>query len=345
VFDTPSPAAIASAWCRLGPSAFLREGARRVKNAAVAAFHQRVLGTRFYEAAVRDYRMVVDLRDPGLSRQLVVRGGREPEHAFLLERELGPGAVVLDLGANIGYYTVMMARLVGPSGRVYAVEPFPSNVELLNVNIRLNAVTEIVTTERVAIARVSGVETLYVSERSNWHSLVPPGAANSPIHERTYVDAIVVPAKSLWEFIDEKPPIDLVRLDLEGYEVAVFEGLLPHLPSPDFRAKILFETHPEFYDRSHRDMRRVLTELLHGGGGGYVAKFLVSDRHASGGGAELFRRHGYTDAHIVATFPIYDRAIYRGVTAEDAVELISGSELVHAALLEPGPRCQDRLTE
>lgn len=285
--DIPDRTAIRNAFHRLGPRAFLREGSRRAKNLAIAAFYKRVLRRRFYETRVRDYRMVLDLDDPGLSSQLAMRGSREPEHAFLLQRELGRGGVALDLGANIGYYTVMIARLVGPGGRVYAVEPYPPNVELLSVNIRLNGMADIVEVSALAIGKASGVGTLYVSERSNWHSFVPPGSENSPDHRRSYLGAIEVPTQSLWEFVQEKRPIDLIRLDLEGYEVEGFAGLVPHLAGTDFRAKILFETHPEFYGGGKRDMRRVLSALFESGG--YVPKFLVSDPHAAGGGAELFR--------------------------------------------------------
>jgi len=343
VHDIPDRTAIRSAFRRLGPRAFLREGSRRAKNAVIATFYKHVLRRRFYETRVRDYRMVLDLHDPGLSSELAMRGSREPEHAFLLQRELGPGGVVLDLGANIGYYTVMMARLVGPSGRVYAVEPYPPNVELLNVNIRLNGMADIVETSALAIGEASGVGMLHVSERSNWHSFVPAGSENSPEYRRSYLGAIEVPTRSLWDFVQGRRPIDLIRLDLEGYEVEVFEGLVPHLPRTDFRARILFETHPEFYGNDKRDMRRVLSALFESGR--YVPKFLVSDRHTAGGGAELFRGRGYTGDHIVAAFPVYDRAVYRGVSRRDAVDLISGSELVHSALLERERGPQDRLIE
>jgi FkbM family methyltransferase len=334
----PRPKAITSALRRLGPGALLREASRRATNMAITAFYRRVLGTRFYERRVRDYRMVLDLADPGLSTQLAIRGSREPEHAFLIERELDPGAVALDVGANIGYYTIMMARLVGPRGKVYAVEPFPPSADLLGVNIRLNAVADIVDASVLAIGRNSGRGTLHVSERSNWHCLGPPATANWPKYQRTYVRTIEVPTRSLWDFVQGKRAIDLIRMDLEGYEVEIFDGLLPHLGGGGFRAKLLFETHPEFYGAGRRDMRRVLTALL---AAGYDPKYLVSDRHASGGGARLFESRGYTSGSIVGLFPGADRAIYQGISRSDAIDLISGSDLVHAALLERRERHQE----
>ena len=81
---------------------------------------------------------MLDSDDPGISRQLLRYGAREPEQKFIIESTLKPGMVAFDLGANLGYYTVMMARLAGERGRVYAVEPFPDNFRLLGENVRRN---------------------------------------------------------------------------------------------------------------------------------------------------------------------------------------------------------------
>lgn len=71
------------------------------------------LGARYYKKRVHDYSFWLDLHDPGVSKQLMIRGSREPEHRYLLRRELKAGMTALDLGANIGYYTVMMAKFEG----------------------------------------------------------------------------------------------------------------------------------------------------------------------------------------------------------------------------------------
>src|SRR5688572_13621160 len=61
-----------------------------------------------------------------------------------LFRELiRPGMVVVDVGANIGYFSLLASTLVGPTGRVYAFEPDPVNCALLRKNVRLNRVTNI----------------------------------------------------------------------------------------------------------------------------------------------------------------------------------------------------------
>ena len=99
----------------------LSEVARRGCNAGYLALQRYVLGRRFIEKRIYDYVLVLDSDDPGISSRLLRHGAREPEQKFIIESTLKPGMVAFDLGANLGYYTVMMARLVGDSGRVYAV--------------------------------------------------------------------------------------------------------------------------------------------------------------------------------------------------------------------------------
>src|SRR5690606_35789053 len=127
---------------------------------------ERHLGQRLIERKVKDYRLLLDSRDPGIHRSLLRRGSRAHEQRYLLEKTLRSGMRALDLGANIGYYTVMMSKLVGERGRVYAVEPHPENFALLEQNIRLNRLTN-VEAEQVAIDVCGGKRTLLVSNRCN----------------------------------------------------------------------------------------------------------------------------------------------------------------------------------
>ena len=99
-----------------------------------------LLRQKYLVRRIHDYQMCLDLYDPGLSRDIVIRGTREEQLKYLIEREVHEGDVVLDVGANIGYYTIMLAKLVGSSGRVYALEPEANNFSLLNQNVALNDV-------------------------------------------------------------------------------------------------------------------------------------------------------------------------------------------------------------
>ena len=72
-----------------------------------------------------------------------VLGAYEPEIADVLRREIAPGSVCFDVGANVGYYAILMARLAGENGTVVAFEPVPLNFETLEQNIALNALKNV----------------------------------------------------------------------------------------------------------------------------------------------------------------------------------------------------------
>jgi protein-L-isoaspartate O-methyltransferase len=81
--------------------------------------------------------MYLRIRDKGVSRQLALVGVREKFSTETLQGELREGDCVVDIGANIGYYALMEARLVGSYGKVYAIEPVSYNFQLLENNIQL----------------------------------------------------------------------------------------------------------------------------------------------------------------------------------------------------------------
>jgi SAM-dependent methyltransferase len=90
----------------------------------------------------------------------VVRGATDDLYYLLPQREgdveafiagrLGEGSVFVDVGANVGYYTLLASRLVGPGGAVYAVEPIPSTAAMLRANVRLNDCRNVVVIKGVA---------------------------------------------------------------------------------------------------------------------------------------------------------------------------------------------------
>ena len=77
-------------------------------------------------------------RDRFITPSLIHAGCFEPFQTELVVNEVRPGDVAIDLGAHIGYYTLLLARLVGPTGRVLAFEPDPDNFALLSRNVEMN---------------------------------------------------------------------------------------------------------------------------------------------------------------------------------------------------------------
>src|SRR5262245_29019565 len=315
---------------------------RRARNLGSFAVQRYLLGRRYVERPINDFRLVLDGKDPGISRQLIYFGRREAEQKFIIEQVLQPGMTALDVGANIGYFTVMMARIVGATGRVYAVEPHPGNFELLRTNVARNGFADFAELQEIALARTSGRQPLLLSRHSNCHSLFRPALnACLPWHEkyrRPVVGAVEVETSTLSDYLKGKKPIDFLHMDIEGYEVEILRSLAEQAVEGSGRLSVLFETHPEFYDTHYNDIRPVLDELCRRHG--YRIHCLVSD-HQNGWrehpevepARAIFARHGYESASILARFR--NRAIYSGLKTSDAIALIATREQVHAALLVP----------
>jgi FkbM family methyltransferase len=135
---------------------------------------------------------------------------------------LQPGSVVIDVGANLGEWTVPFARKVGPAGRVLAIEPAPRNAVALESTLAANALrhAEIV---RCAVGDNDGIAQFAVpvvtSARTDTGTarIGPTGAGH---------DALQVPLRSLDSLAAEQdlPRLDLIKIDVEGHERKVLDG-------------------------------------------------------------------------------------------------------------------------
>ena len=187
---------------------------------------------------IQGSQMCLDVRDKGVSRELALVGVREGLFTQTLQGALKEGDCVVDVGANIGYYALMEARLLGPRGRVYAIEPVPHNMELLRESVRLNGY-ENIETFPIGIGSSNGTSTMYLSDHPNWCSFYPP---------RKIVGTINVQIASLDTFLKDKRRPDLLRMDTEGYEYEILAGMNGILAS-GIPLKLLIEFHPDIMGR------------------------------------------------------------------------------------------------
>ncbi|MGK7869557.1 FkbM family methyltransferase [Falsiroseomonas sp. E2-1-a20] len=148
----------------------------------------------------------------------LMRDRSEPELA-LLDRLIGPGGQMLDIGANIGIYTLRAATLVGRSGRVIAVEPGREALRALRANLALNDMPQ-VTVLPVALAAEEGVAQLYHVALGN------DPQAFSLLPQKGDVASEQVVTRTLDSILDEvgATRLDLIKMDVEGLELAVLRG-------------------------------------------------------------------------------------------------------------------------
>jgi FkbM family methyltransferase len=164
--------------------------------------------------------------DMSLTPELVSHGIYEPAFTHYLIRTLTPRQKVIDVGANIGMYTVLMAGLVGPSGKVTAYEPNPDILPYLSENVAVNWFNDRVDIRAAAASDISGRVPLYVAERfmGNSSLLAPDSSyfAHVPMDTVREVEVDVEPLDDAVELPDR---VDLVKMDVEGAELRVMRGM------------------------------------------------------------------------------------------------------------------------
>jgi FkbM family methyltransferase len=194
----------------------------------------------------------------------------EPNLTSWLEGRLRPGDVFVDVGANVGYFTVLASRLVGESGRVVAIEPSPLANTVLRRNVSDNG-GENVRVEDVAVWDSSGEVVVFgASQRIVGGTTLDPAWA-----ARWSLDTqIAVPAEPLSKLLsdDEVARAAVLKVDVEGSELQVLEGMEPLFPRLRDDAAIVLEL--------EGDAVRIATETL--GRYGFEAFVIENDYSADG---------------------------------------------------------------
>jgi len=163
-------------------------------------------------------RMEIVPRDV-MNTALFLFGTFEISETRLVQALLRPGMTLIDVGANVGYYTLVGARIVGPRGAVHSFEPNTAIRDQLSANIRRNGFDN-VTVHAEAMTRHSGNVKFYLSasENSGTSSIVPGSGLKDEGED--------VPCLSLDDFAAslEPRPLDVLKIDIEGAELEVIEG-------------------------------------------------------------------------------------------------------------------------
>jgi FkbM family methyltransferase len=202
------------------PLAIFRKAASLPTFAPLRASLGRVLARTRLRAWARlhtGHRLRVDL-DSSVGRSIWLRGRYEPQVEAQLRRHLRPGDRFVDVGANVGYFSILASSLVGPAGEVHAFEPNPGLVSLLADSVRANRFTNV---------RVNALALW--SEPSEHVLQLEPSSAQSFVRadrEAKGGAALRVPATTLDDYLAEAglPSIHVVKIDVEGAELQVLRG-------------------------------------------------------------------------------------------------------------------------
>lgn len=191
---------------------------------------EKSLPKKIIKKRINDYELFINSNGKGIHRDLTINSIREPISTKIVNSLLKEGDVVLEAGANIGYYAILESKRVGEKGLVYAVEPSKENFNLLNKNIQLNGLKNI-KTFNLGFNKIEGIINLNISKDSN---------LNTPMEIKNPLRVEKVRGTTIDNFFKNKKKPSFMRMDIEGFEDNVFYGANKTL---DYLENIFVELH------------------------------------------------------------------------------------------------------
>jgi len=187
--------------------------------------------------SIFDNKLKTISQDKGISSELIIHKIHEPLTTSLIIKKLTKGMHCIDIGSNIGYYAILESSKIGDNGTVWSIEPSPQNFETLSKNIILNQRKNI-KCYNIAIGDENGKIDFVISEKSNWSKI-----KNKIDHIENGDKIIQVDIMTLDSFSqkNEIKKVDLLRMDVEGYERNIIEGSMNFLEK--FKPILMIEVH------------------------------------------------------------------------------------------------------
>jgi FkbM family methyltransferase len=165
----------------------------------------------------------------------------EPKVFAALKERAKQGSIVLDIGANVGVYSLLMARWVGPVGRIYAFEPAPQTLRDLRAHVAMNKMNEQIEVVDRAVSDQKGEAIFYAHNTSGENSLNPGFAKRL-----SEAQAVKVPVTTVDQFCEANNLAPkLLKIDVEGFELHVLRGARETLLR--YRPSLVIEMHPMFW--------------------------------------------------------------------------------------------------
>ena len=201
-----------------------------------------------------DFLMELDLQD-WIAQHIFLTGQFEPDVSAVVKKLLRKGNIVVDVGANIGYFSLLFSRCVGTKGHVYSFEPVPQLASALRRNADLNQFSQI-TLSNLALSDHDGEARFYVGPKDN-------SGLSSLRQPRGSSDVIDVQLVRFDGVFNHAENIALVKIDVEGAELAVLRGMVECLRNK--RPYILVEVTHQFLEEMG-DSEQTLLAYLQGFG-------------------------------------------------------------------------------
>ncbi len=209
--------------------------ARFIRGSINAAVENGLSEVTIAAGDLKGYKIYINLKTEK-SRWL---GTYEPELAEAIRHFIKPSQTVYDLGANIGYISLLFAHAVGLNGKVFAFEALPENIERITKNAEINQLQQIIQVIPAAVLDKTGTVSFYTHESVG----MGKAAGSAGRAEQEYKSQITVQSISLDHFVFQQnnPPPHAIKIDIEGGEVLALPGML----------KVLNQFHPILFLELH----------------------------------------------------------------------------------------------
>lgn len=213
------------------------------------------LGNGIVLTRVKGFKMFLPSDDISITPSLLLENSHESWATTVFLRLIKPGMTVVDIGANIGYYTLLAAGAVGPKGKVYGFEPEPRNFELLRRNVMVNGLNWATLSDK-ALWNEAGTAQLFTTHgyaACGGHTLCGGDAHDTR-------PSIAVETITLDAFLSDDRKVDVIKIDAEGAEPFILEGMQEVIRS-NRDLKIIMEFSPAFLRFVGRDPVNYLADL------------------------------------------------------------------------------------
>ena len=194
----------------------------KIYNAMIKVPALKQLANSLIKSAIPDcleteeWKLLLDKDDVAMSGYLAL-GSYEPETIRIFKESMKEGATVVDIGTNIGYYTIIAGKKVGQRGKVFGYEPNIDSFNLLQRNILINNFDNIIPIN-LAISNILGKRTLYLGDNKCTHSFADNRKTGK--NEMVITDTL---DNSLKKY--GSPRVDVIKMDIEGAEILALEGM------------------------------------------------------------------------------------------------------------------------
>jgi FkbM family methyltransferase len=186
-------------------------------------------------------KMILPTADKGLSKEIFLHGIREANAVEVMKKELKEGMNIIDAGANIGYYVLLESQ---KASKVFAIEPNPRSFALLKRNVKINKRNNVYL-KNIAAGDKRGKIPFVLDESWNLSRVLKKGEkiSNGKI-KNVKIDTL--------DNLFKGKKIDLIRMDVEGYELSILKGAV-NLIKSNPKIKIFLEFHADMFNPEKRE--------------------------------------------------------------------------------------------